>query len=211
MRANAPPRTIIIARIGHGCCPSCRSGQRGDQTVDAGSIRTSGRVPDLPAYLGPRHHGADSTGRSSDLRLRAKLERPSRGSSPQWPISPSLSPNTAAALCRTLTGFPLYPPRANGWNLSMLRIVTHLRRSVQRAQRNQAPRPCKQEKETVTCAAIWGHRRGCSKSYAKPPDGTVTRFRGSGSELRAAEVSGRGQPGTPLARHFSRGEIVTLR
>jgi hypothetical protein len=81
----------------------------GWRTEDAGGLRTRGirltcRMP------GPGHHWHHSTGRSSDLRLRSIPGRPSRDALVAVTYCPGLSPITAAALRRILTGFPFRPP-----------------------------------------------------------------------------------------------------
>jgi hypothetical protein len=78
-RAYAPRGGIMVDRVGHGYCPSCRSGQRNAGTECAGRIRTRGLYLTCLRARFRGTIGVRSTGRSSDLRLRTRLEQPSRG------------------------------------------------------------------------------------------------------------------------------------
>jgi hypothetical protein len=79
VRAYAPRGGIMVDRVGHGYCPSCRSGQRNAGTECAGRIRTRGLYLTCLRARFRGTIGVRSTGRSSDLRLRTRLEQPSRG------------------------------------------------------------------------------------------------------------------------------------
>ncbi len=88
----------------------------------------------LLSCLGPRHQ---TIGREAGLltygsdEVREAFPR----FCPQWPDVPDFSPNTAAALCRILTGFPINHIQQTDVNLTTLLVYN--RRAIMSTKRRQ--------------------------------------------------------------------------